>query len=866
MSRIKEIFCLHHSHLDVGYTHPQSMLMELQCDYIDQAIDLCQRTLDWPEESRYRWTCEASWPLEKWLETAGPKRLESFRRLVLEGYISVTALPMHTTPGCTARQLAGALSGLDRIRQLSGSAVTCAVNHDVNGQPWTLCQLLLESSVAFYLTGINIHFGGIPFQRPSAFLWESADGRALPCFLGEHYSLFSQFFGTESGDLAQMRRGVEEYVARMEKQGWQEDYLFLTATNPPMYDNNCPDAGLADMIRRYNREGHEQTIRFVTPEMLYERICQGGLDKLKRYKGDWTDYWNFGAASTPMEVKISRFAKNNLYKADFLAAVSPAKGSKRLQQAEKRAYENALLFDEHTWGSWDSVSNPEGDAARILLSSKKQYAYQAAELSAYALDTRIEEFSANPFQADHQDGLTLINPTAFCLEQELEIPADMCREGRKHSAIRMRDYLPYDQEQQKLVYAGRVRLAPFCAKRIPFSALKPQKTAVPDCFTVSRTLIETPFYRIRLRPETGRILQIEEKGSGRRMLNTDSEWGFFDLVEERVDGRYAKNEREAIFERDVDLGNRSISQWKNDWKAVRSGVTEFVDFQVKTCGYKLELFYTFRSESCEWLKQRVTFWASHDRIGLDASFKKRPDTNPEGIYFTFPLKLAQGWNCVYDTMDTFVRLDEEQLGAVCRDYITVDKSISMFDATGGYTLACPDAPMVMAGDFWFGRENKCIERKENPLLLAWPFNNYWNTNFAASAEGRLSFHYEISPFAEFKERRAYEAGMLAAGPCIVGAAIDCAAEEETVFLECTGEESAPLFLYPCQDENGFMAAVKNFTHKKAGCTIRMPGRTIKSAEIVDVQGRIRRALDVSENEIVVEQEAAAITFLRICLK
>src|SRR5699024_6330850 len=115
---------------------------------------------------------------------------------------------------------------------------------------------------------------------------------------------------------------------------------------------------LADLIRKYNEERHEVKVRFATPEVLFDRIRKMGIETLDQQRGDWTDYWNFGCASTAREVKISRKAKALLQAGDFLSCFEEEEDPKENALAEE-AYRNALLFDEHTWGWVASVTQPE---------------------------------------------------------------------------------------------------------------------------------------------------------------------------------------------------------------------------------------------------------------------------------------------------------------------------------------------------------------------------------------------------------------------------------------------------------------------------------------------------------------------------
>ena len=56
------LYLVQHTHTDIGYTKPQTEILTEHLRYIDYAVEYCDLTADYPEDAKFRWTCEASWP------------------------------------------------------------------------------------------------------------------------------------------------------------------------------------------------------------------------------------------------------------------------------------------------------------------------------------------------------------------------------------------------------------------------------------------------------------------------------------------------------------------------------------------------------------------------------------------------------------------------------------------------------------------------------------------------------------------------------------------------------------------------------------------------------------------------------------
>jgi alpha-mannosidase len=756
--KIKELLVLHHSHLDVGYTHSQPVVWELHREYLDMALDLLKKTADWPEDSKPAWTCEVTAPVMKWLETATQEDLNDFRLLAGQGRLSIGAMPYNTTPLNTAGQYARLLAPVEELRRRLGAPIRTAMQFDVNGLPWPATDLLLDAGVDLLIMAVNPHLGAPVRPRPGVFRWRTPSGRELRVMNGQHYTMFDQLLRSWERSLDAMRQGLDEYLAHLAHIRYPHDFLFLTTTAAPeMWDNSPPNLPVARMIRAWNDAGRSPRIRYVTSEDLRERILALPADQLPLLSGDWTDYWNFGCASTAGLVARTRAASRAL----SLAGERVPTPAGALQRVMARAHDLLALFNEHTWSFWDTAGQPE--LSRVQNQLKAAVAVEAGELARYALVSALETMAGNPPHSEAgPDQVLLVNPSLVARTEYVAIPSAWRTAGPRLRCQRFAPVSPGPVES-----CGPVELPPGEVRRVPLATLPPapedprvrhenrRVAAAVRMFNTVRfeqarlgdALIESPTHRLTYDPDTGRVLSLIDKALDWPVAAPGAAFDIFDVVRERPDP-LADGRREAFYERDLDREKFDLSCWK-PWRALRERATRLLACRVERTAGSVTLERRYEMPGTRGLRQRLMFRADTDVIAMEIEVDKIACEDPEALYIVLPLNLPSGWRCHFDTAGLPVELDAEQLPGACRNWVTVDSFIALHARDRGVTLYCPDAPMAMAGGFHFGPPLDAVPRDAHPLLLAWPLNNYWNTNFPRSQPGPLQLTWGLHTHGSF---------------------------------------------------------------------------------------------------------------------
>ena len=869
--KLNEILVMHHSHLDIGYTHSQPMLWEMQREYLDLALDFLDETAAWPQHSRPRWTCEVTSPIMRWLETAADAQVARFAAYLQSGLIGISGMAYNTTPLNTADQLARQLYEAQYLRERFGVTINTVNQHDVNGIPWSMVDLMIDSGIELFIMAINLHLGGAPAPRPSIFRWQGPSGREMLVINGNHYTMFDQLLYSWDDSIERMKEGLAEYTAVLEQINYPHDFLYLTTTNPPqMWDNAPPNIQVAKLIRRWNEAGHQPKITFITPTMLLERIRALPPDSLPVYSGDWTDYWNFGCASTAHETGLNQNSKSILFTAELLQSLRQQQSETAIEDAARRAWQNVDLFDEHTWGYFATLQHDHVQT-RSQRHLKQAYAYEGWELSQYLLVNELEALADNLPQADHLEGVLLVNGTAVSRQHFIPIPTTWHEPGKRLRSTQFQYRIRHEQFQDAPLY-GPVDMPPFSWCKIPFNQLPPLFVESPvdvgpieltdDEALVGPCFLENNFYRLEFNTDNGRVTRLLDKKRNWELLDPDSPWTFFEFVHEQPDPRI-NNSRKALYNRDLDREKFGLSCWQEDWVAIRRGTSKFVSCSVEEDLDQVTLVLHFKAPGVTSLEQRITLYPGEPLIDLEARLMKADVRTPEAIYFAFPLNLGADWRCHFDTAGMPTELDTQQLPGVCRDWVTSESFVSVHQPRQGVTLFYPDAPMAQIGDFNFGRKQEVIPRNENPLLLAWPANNYWDTNFPASQPGPIHIRYAFAAHGPYDPVWCAQTGQVVKMPVLAHPVMNCSQDENGRFLQLSGEGLHLLHAKPAINGRGVIMQLVNLTDAPSTGRLSFSNRDVVTACLTNPVEQDGPSLAIEAGDVLFELPARHITNLRI---
>ena len=760
---IEEILVLHHSHLDVGYTHAQPMLWRLQAEYITQALDWLEATADLPEDHRPKWTCEATEPVRRWLTTASAEQVVRFKELSDQGRIGLSGLRWHVSSTIDRAGIRRLLAGKRELEDVVGRPIPVACQHDVNGIPWPLADELLDAGVDTFVMAVNRHLGRPVTPRPGLFAWEAPSGRRLRVFNGSHYTMFDQLLNAWDDSVEQMAAGWEAFHERLRRADYRLPFVYLTSTcSPIMWDNAPPNPYLPDLVRRWNEQERGPRIRYATFDDLRERIARVPEDEIPVQRGDWTDFWSFGVGSAPVGTAVNRRSKPLLHTAEALGA-DPA--------LIAEAAEHVDLFDEHSWSHWNA--DPANPQAQSIETIKQAEAHAGHELAAFAVMDGLERLAGNPVADKGIAGVLFYNQTEHPRTVALDLPESWFTE---QTPATERTYRPsrmaYENRPWRVPAAdearrelGPIELAPGQWRVIALDQLPAPRfpdnpkheliqhrssarelnfaSAVNRVAAIGR--IESPFHVLTYDSDSGRITSLTDKASGREILRPRPGMDLLSFVHERPDPLVDASRR-AFYRRDLDREMVDESCWV-PWTPLRRPAERVLSCTVEERAGRIILERRFAAPGTRSLTQRIRFDAIDPVIRIDIDVDLIGVAEPQAVYFALPLAMDAGWQAAFDTAGRQVRLDEDQLPDASRGWVTTESVAAMWDERGAVALMTPDAPLVQFGDFHFGPPPEAVDRGADPLLLSWVANNYWDTNFPQIQNGPVSLRYGLVTLA-----------------------------------------------------------------------------------------------------------------------
>jgi alpha-mannosidase len=802
------VYVLPHSHTDIGYTEIQTAIEDKQVQNLLAGMEIARRTADYPEGARFIWNVEVLWAADLFLRRLGAAAQQQFFEAVKSGQVALNGMYLNELTGlCRTEELLRLFRMATQIGEQTGTPIESAMISDVPGYTWGTVSAMAHAGIRYFSVAPNYfdRIGDILVQwENKPFYWVGPDGssRVLVWIPFWGYAM-SHRYREMSPKL------IEEFCDGLNQRDYPYEIAYVRWAG--IGDNAVPDPSICDFIRDWNTAHVSPRFVIASTTEAFRAFEQRYGAELPSVAGDWTPYWEDGAGSSALETATNRASSDRLAQAETVWAL--ANPQSYPADAFEDAWRNVLLYSEHTWGAWCSVSDPFRRETREQWAVKQSYAVAADLQSRDLMSRALAQIEGLPTH----DAIDIVN-TASWTRSELVLLPKFLSEGKDRMVDANGQPVPTQRLRNGELVMWAQDVPPLAARRYTLQA---GVSHTAGAVTVEGASIDNGIIHLSVDEKTGGIVELHLSGLEANLVDS-------------ADGQ-------ALNEYLYFIGDDPSKVEGNGRVHVRTG---------EVGPLVASLLIESDAPGCRQLVREIRLVAGQDVVEIVNTLDKErlvakryhAKTAKESLNFGFPFAVPDG-QMRLDVPFGVIRPDVDQIPSACKNWFTVGRWADVSNDTFGITWVTLDAPLVQVGglsaNLLNSQSNPDVWRKEvgpTQKLYAWAMNNHWGTNYRAWQEGPHVFRFLLRPHRGYDPAAAARIAT-AAGQPLLPVAARGAQPVTSPFTEVSTQDVMLTGLKPSDDGKALILRIWGAAGKDAQVTLAWQDTVQQNFWLSDVSER-----------------------------
>jgi hypothetical protein len=430
------------------------------------------------------------------------------------------------------------------------------------------------------------------------------------------------------------------------------------------------------------------------------------------------------------------------------------------------AWRNSILFDEHTWGAFNSIAQPYHPRTAGGIAEKADFAYRAAERAATAR-AAVLRGAKDYCDFSRTRCLRVLNPGSSVRSGWVEIPATAirfaCNAAKESQTGKV---YPLEDIREPEWSAPDLQAAPFDLPNDVWGwQVKRRRFFLPGV-APGQSL---DFELLQSQPPESAA----DSGLKARWDETQGHVASLRTADgvELVDADAPHALGQVVVERLKDRGQRPLLASRDPQRLAQQFVDEpvrLVSARVETTAYATVLSTAWEHPALHRVEQRWEVLRAVPRACLTTTLWTREMADPCALYIALPLSLpgtelaspssahgteeptalkgrATQVHFVYDSAGHETVFGRDSMPGTCAEALCQNAGLLLRGSSAAVLLATPDTPLGCVGGPMLRRRLVAPLAPSNAHYYINVTNNYWHTNFSIVKAGKLVLRHWLQP-------------------------------------------------------------------------------------------------------------------------